>query len=203
MNTVWFTVAMSLLSPVFVILIPIFAFCFLFSPSSVWMIEEFIFTKLHPTSHTRLFRHFSLRKWDSHYKLHPPLAALSVFLRVYLFFDRARNPVTWIVFTSTVQILMSLSGLSLTLYQYGTSEARAWTRVQGLCLIGYSLFHVITLNSYWNTLSLSLLLLAGFGERLFVLWCAPQSITTYSLQFKYSTLLHLPFALYLHMRHFF
>ena len=194
---IFFKTCITILSP---ILIPLLGMIFVISPNFAWKIEELLYVTANPDDNElKLFLHFKKYKHILLYRVHPPLAALSLTMSSCLYLNPSyQNGLTcslWILFN----IGMSSAGYILTCVQYGNGHAKWWTKLQARLVQLYT-FCAILIGPFriWNTALCSLLFCAGIMERLYVFNFAPRSLKAYSVQFKVATLCHIPFTFLLY-----
>lgn len=180
----------------FPILVPLLGMIFVISPNFAWKIEELLYVTANPDDNElKLFLHFQKYKHILLYRIHPPLAALSLTMTSFLYLNPSyENGLTyslWMLFN----IGMSSAGYMLTFVQYGNGHAKRWTRFQAR-LVQLFTFFAILVGPFriWNTALCSLLICAGMIERLYVFNFSPRTLKAYSIQFKIATLCHVPFA---------
>lgn len=186
-----FKTYVTVLSP---ILIPLLGVSFVISPNVAWKIEELLYVTANPDDNElKLFLHFQKYKHILLYRIHPPLAALSLITSFMLYFklihENSLSYSLWILFNTG----MSSAGYVLTHIQYGNRDAKWWTRLQARLVQMYT-FCAMVLGpfQFWNAALCSLLICAGIMERLYVFNYAPRSLKAYSIQFKIATLCHVP-----------
>jgi hypothetical protein len=181
----FFKTCITILSPIFMPLLGI-----------LFVIEELLYVTANPDDNElKLFLHFKKYEHILLYRVHPPLAALSLTMSSCLYMNPSHeNGLTrslWILFN----VGMSSAGYILTHVQYGNGHAKWWTRLQARLVQLYT-FCAILIGPFrfWNTALCSLLICAGIMERLYVFNFAPRSLKAYSVQFKVATLCHVPFT---------
>ena len=167
------------------ILVPIFAFLIgIIGPLAIWRIEEYLL--LLNVRYTNLFHHMrtAYKNKKIAYRCHPLFASFSL-IAIYSLVIR-RNVIIRNLYV-VCSTLMVFFGMRLVGTMYTDAHGKQWTTIQGCLIIIYNVFILMSVyERIFIHFSFWLLLFAGVGERMFVLFCVPNR-EMYDKQFKVAT----------------